>query len=199
MRRRLVDAARSIVDADGIDGLSMRGIAAKVGVAPTAIYWHIGNRERVLHAVLDQMLAELPPVEAKGRDPRARIASLARAIRLQNLATITTTQLARHLGRSGELYFPPQAALARELARAGLHGEDAARAVRAIMFVVGGFVLLEDSYERGQAVPGAVGSLWRDVADPMIDDELRAEMSTPVLPAGIFDFTVDRLLASIIP
>lgn len=199
MRQRLIDAARSIVESDGIDGLSMRRLAAKVGVAPTAIYWHVGNREKVLHAVLDQMLSELPPVEAKGRNPRARVASLARALRLQNLDSISTTQLARHLGRSGELYFPPQAALARELASAGLHGEEAARAVRAIMFVVGGFVLLEDSYERGQAVPGAVGALWKDVEDPIIDDELRVAMSTPVLPAGIFDFTIERLLASIIP
>ena len=197
--RRLLDAARTMVEADGPEGLSMRRLAAKVGVAPTAIYWHLGNREQVLHSLLDEMLADLPPVVARGRTPRSRVASLARAIHRQNLASMSATRLARYLGRSGELYFPPQAELARELAKAGIQGDEAARAVRAIMFVVGGFLLLEDSYERRGAVPGAVGELWRTFDDPAIDDRLRRAMSEPVLPAGMLDYTIDRLLASIIP
>ncbi len=187
-----------MIEADGPEGLSMRRLAAKVGVAPTAIYWHLGNREQVLHAILDEMLADLPPVVARGRTPRTRVASLARAIHEQNLASMSATRLARYLGRSGELYFPPQAELARELAKAGIRGEEAARAVRAIMFVVGGFLLLEDSYERREAVPGAVRELWRTFDDPAIDDRLRRAMSEPVLPAGMLDYTIDRLLASII-
>ncbi len=198
MRRRLIDAGRAIIEADGVEALSMRRLAGKVGVAPTAIYWHIGSRDDLLNAVLDAMIADIPPVVARGRTPRARVASLARSVHEQILATVPTTRLAQHLGRSGELFFPAQVALARELTAAGLHGDDAARAVRAILFVVGGFIVLEDSYERGQGVPGSIRELWQAVDEPGIDDDLRRAMSRTEMPAALFDYTLDRLLASLL-
>lgn len=130
MRRRLVDAGRAIVESDGVEALSMRRLAGKVGVAPTAIYWHIGGREDLLNAVLDAMIADIPPVAPRGTTPRARVASVARSVHERILATVPTTRLAQHLGRAGELFFPAQVALARELTAAGLHGDDAARAGR---------------------------------------------------------------------
>lgn len=198
-RRQLLDAARTIIEVEGPDALSMRRLAAKVGVAPTAIYWHLGKRQDVLNAVLDEMLAHLPPVVASGHKPRERITSLAHAIYNRSMESMSTTLLARMLGRSGELYFPPQAELARELSSAGIRGAQAARAVRAIMFVVGGFLLLEDSYERGEAVSGAVREPWQSFEDPLIDEQLRQAMIDPVLPTAMLDYTIERLLASILP
>src|ERR1700722_19634781 len=103
MRRRLVEAGRSIVEAGGPEALSMRKVAAEVGVAATAIYWHVGGGDDPLSAVLDSMIAALPQPVPRGRTPRERVASLARAMRDQALATSHTQQLARHLGRSAEL------------------------------------------------------------------------------------------------
>ena len=37
-RRRILDAARHLIDADGVEAVSMRKVAAEVGLAPTAIY-----------------------------------------------------------------------------------------------------------------------------------------------------------------
>ena len=198
MRQRLIEAGRAFVESGGPDALSMRKVAAEVGVAPTAIYWHVGSREELLGAVLDAMIADLPRPAVRGRTPATRIASLARGMRSDALATSNMQQLARHLGRSAELFLPAQIALARELSAAGLHGTAAADAARAVLFVVGGFVLLEDSYRA--AGPGVARNpeLWRGVDDPAIDPELRAAMSRPTTPDALFEYTLGRLLESVL-
>src|SRR5581483_12083742 len=196
MRRRLVDAARALVEAGGPDALSMRKVAAEVGVAPTAIYWHVGGRDALLGAVLDAMVADLPSPNAQGGTPAERIASLARELRAGALATGNTQLLARELGRTAELFLPAQVALARELSAAGLHGAAAADATRAVLFVVGGFVLLEDSYR--SAGEARTPDLWRDVDDPLIDPELKGAMSRPTTPDALFEYTIEHLLAAIL-
>ena len=168
MRRRLVGAGRALVEAGGPAAVSMRKVAAEVGVAATAIYWHVGSREVLLGAVLDALIADLPRPAAQGRTPRARVASLARAMREQALATTHTQQLARELGRS------------------------------AVLFLVGGFVLLEDNYRVAKPGRASTQDLWRQVDDPAIDPELRAAMSRATTPDALFDYTVDRLLAAIL-
>ena len=196
-RGRLVEAARALVEAGGPDAMSMRKVAAEVGVAATAIYWHVGSREELLHEVLDVIIGELPELRARGSTPRRRVASLARGMRDQALATTHTQQLARQLGRSAELFLPGQVAIARELAAAGLHGEAAAEAVRSLIFLVGGFVLLEDNYR--VAGTGTAQDLWAGVSDPALDPELIAAMSRRTTPDDLFDYTLDRLLESVVP
>src|SRR5579871_5044767 len=196
MRGRLVDAARALVEAGGPDALSMRKVAAEVGVAPTAIYWHVGGREALMGAVLDAILADLPLPVAEGATPAERIASLARGMRADALATTNAQLLARELGRTAELYLPAQVALARELSGAGLHGAAAADAARAVLFVVGGFGLLEDSYRSGGAARAS--ELCGGVDDPLIDAELQAAMSLATTPDVLFEYTIDHLLAAIL-
>src|SRR5579871_2466277 len=196
MRGRLVDAARALVEAGGPDALSMRKVAAEVGVAPTAIYWHVGGREALMGAVLDAILADLPLPVAEGATPAERIASLARGMRADALATTNAQLLARELGRTAELYLPAQVALARELSGAGLHGAAAADAARAVLFVVGGFVLLEDSYRAAGCA--RTPDLWRAVEDPAIDPDLRDAMSRATTPDALFEYTVEHLLAAIL-
>ena len=197
-RTRLIAAARALVDADGPDALSMRKVAADVGVAATAIYWHVGSREALLNAVLDTMLAELPPLTATGRTPHRRVSSLVHSLRAQILATTHTQQLARQLGRAAEVFLPAQVALARELSAAGLHSADGAEAVRAILFLVGGFVLLEDEHRSRQPGSRTSQDLWKDVRDERIDAGLQRAMSEPATPDTLFDYAVERLLSSIL-
>jgi AcrR family transcriptional regulator len=197
-RDRIVAAARAIVEAGGLDALSMRKVAADVGVAPTAIYWHVGSRDDLLSAVLDEMIAELPPIAVRGRTPHARLASVARSIRDQVRATTLTQALAAEVGRTAELSFPGQVVLARELHAAGVTGDAAAQAARALLFVVGGFILLEDNFATRQPGSRTTQELWQGVDDPDIDDVLRAAMSKPADTDKLFDYAVDRLLSAIV-
>jgi AcrR family transcriptional regulator len=197
-RDRIIAAARAIVESGGLEALSMRKVAADVGLAPTAIYWHVGSRDDLLNAVLDEMIAELPPITARGRTPHSRLTSVARSIRDQVRATTLTQQLAAELGRAAELSFPGQVVLARELQAAGLKGEDAAQAARALLFVVGGFILLEDNFAHREPGAKTTQELWSGVADDGIDEAIHQAMSRPADTDALFDYAVDRLLGAIL-
>ena len=69
-RDRILAAARKAFDRHGIEGLSLRDVAAKVGITPMAIYRHFANKEALVDAlVLDALdewsarVAALPPTE----------------------------------------------------------------------------------------------------------------------------------------
>src|SRR5438067_13739090 len=97
---RIVAAARALIEAGGVEALSMRKLAAEIGVAPTAIYWHVGSREDLLNAVLDATILDLPPIRARGSTAQARLASVARSIRDQVRATTPAQQVAAVVGRT---------------------------------------------------------------------------------------------------
>src|SRR5947209_13709478 len=195
---RIVAAALALIEAGGVEALSMRKLGAEVGVAPTAIYWHVGSREDLLNAVLDAMIADLPPVVARGNSPPARLASVARSIRDQVRATTPAQQLAAELGRTAELSFPGQVALTREMQAAGVGGSDAAQAVRAVLFLVGGFILLEDNFAHRQPGSRTTQDLWRGLEVDDIDPALKRAMARPANTDALFDYAVDRLLASVL-
>jgi AcrR family transcriptional regulator len=195
---RVVDAARRMVESGGIEALSMRKLAADLGVAPTAIYWHVGGRDELLHQVLDQMLAEAHRVDARGDTAHERLASVARAIRRQVRASPFLHQLAVHLDRTADASFPGQLALAREVTAAGLAGTEAADAVRSVLFLIGGFQLLEGNFRRRPAGARTSQELWRAVGDPTIDPALRAALARETDTDALFDYALDALLGSIL-
>jgi AcrR family transcriptional regulator len=56
---RIAHAARALLSAEGAAAVSMRRIAAAVGVTPMALYRHYPNRDALLAAVADRSFAEL--------------------------------------------------------------------------------------------------------------------------------------------
>ena len=193
-REEIVAAARRMLVADGIGALSMRKLAADLGLAPTAIYWHVGDRDELLHAVFESMLAALPGVRATGRTPKARVASVARAIRSQVVADRTLTALAHALDRSGEVAFPAQVVLSREVSAAGVHGRAAEQLVRSILFAIGGLALLEHAFTEE---PSTTALRWAQLHDPTIDLGLLRAMRAPADLDALFEHTLAALLASV--
>ena len=197
-RQRIVDAARRLVETDGVEAVSMRKVAAEVGLAPTAIYWHLGSRDDLLHAVLDEMVADLPPIRARGRTPRDRISSVARAARLEFHDQVATLKLATELGRGNELSFRAQVALAREMTAAGLDGDDAVAALRSILFLVGGFVMIEEEYRQREPAQVGTQGLWSEVDEVDIDPAIREAMTRSTDTDALFTYTLDRLLDAVL-
>jgi len=58
-REHVVAAAAEILDNEGIDALSMRSLAAKLGASPGTLYWHVRDRDDLLILVLDDTLRTL--------------------------------------------------------------------------------------------------------------------------------------------
>lgn len=68
-RARVIDVATSILRQYGLADLSMRRLARELDVAPGAIYWHIANKQVLLAAVAERLLADVPPAVAPADDP----------------------------------------------------------------------------------------------------------------------------------
>jgi AcrR family transcriptional regulator len=58
-KRRIAEAALELVDAEGVEGLSMRKLAQSVGVAPMSLYTYFPDRDAVLEALTQLVLAEI--------------------------------------------------------------------------------------------------------------------------------------------
>jgi TetR/AcrR family tetracycline transcriptional repressor len=58
-RDRVVAEALAVIAQDGIQALTMRSLAARLGVVPGAVYHHVGNKQQLQDLVLDGILAEV--------------------------------------------------------------------------------------------------------------------------------------------
>src|SRR6266540_6981259 len=52
-RERVVAEALAIISADGVGALSMRALAARLGVVPGALYRHVRSKEQLYDLILD--------------------------------------------------------------------------------------------------------------------------------------------------
>jgi len=63
-REHVVDEAIALLDADGLDALTMRKLATRLGVQAGALYWHFASKQALLDAMADRFLegfgADLP-------------------------------------------------------------------------------------------------------------------------------------------
>lgn len=58
-RELILDAARKVFEADGLEGASLRAIAAAAGYTPAALYFHFESKEAIYAEVLRGSLADL--------------------------------------------------------------------------------------------------------------------------------------------
>ena len=198
-RDQIVDAALAIVETDGVDRLSMRKLAAQLGIVPTTIYWHVGGREQLLDAIAERFSERLVASAVRGRTPASRVMCIARQFRDSASEHPNLTVVANDRGLNATVFLPLQIALARELTAAGLRGRRASRAMRSIIYVVGGFIVLADKVPPTAPTRHRNEEVWADVHVAGIDPGLLAEMQQPADFDDVFEHTlralVDALLA----
>ncbi|WP_439499548.1 TetR/AcrR family transcriptional regulator [Bosea sp. (in: a-proteobacteria)] len=82
-RGLILDAARTVFERDGLDGASLRGIAAEAGYTPAALYFHFDSKEALYAEVLGQSIAVLQArvdeAVAKATTPQERLHAAALA------------------------------------------------------------------------------------------------------------------------
>jgi AcrR family transcriptional regulator len=54
-----LDTAAALILADGLDTLTLDGLAAKAGVSRALVYQHFGNRDELLHVLFDREATRL--------------------------------------------------------------------------------------------------------------------------------------------
>ncbi|WP_329583883.1 TetR/AcrR family transcriptional regulator C-terminal domain-containing protein [Kitasatospora sp. NBC_01250] len=71
-RERIIQAAITIADAEGLAPVTMRRVAAELGVAPMALYRHVASKEELSDLMADTVIGRvpLPPADLTGWRPR---------------------------------------------------------------------------------------------------------------------------------
>ena len=74
LKQRIVETAIEILDADGESALTFRALAARLSTGSGAIYWHIANKNELLAAATDDVIAgvmtDVVRRRAAASDPR---------------------------------------------------------------------------------------------------------------------------------
>ncbi|WP_239103320.1 TetR/AcrR family transcriptional regulator C-terminal domain-containing protein [Microbispora corallina] len=56
-RDQIVKAALELLDAEGLDALSMRKLGARLGAGATSLYWYVATKDELLELVMDEVYA----------------------------------------------------------------------------------------------------------------------------------------------
>jgi TetR/AcrR family transcriptional regulator, tetracycline repressor protein len=142
---QILDAALSLLDDGGANAASVRGIAAKVGVAPNAVYTYFPDKASVVKALVERLLGEVNHAALAESDQTWRQ-------RLESLALELRARLAAHPGAvplmiGGPMDGPHALALNERLLEllsdAGLNPTDATRASYLLIVYAFGSIALE--------------------------------------------------------
>ncbi|MEV4512669.1 TetR/AcrR family transcriptional regulator C-terminal domain-containing protein [Dactylosporangium sp. NPDC049525] len=57
-RQRIVAEAVALLDAEGLDGVTTRKLAARLGVQSPTLYWHVPNKAALVTAIADAILGQ---------------------------------------------------------------------------------------------------------------------------------------------
>ncbi|WP_329115257.1 TetR/AcrR family transcriptional regulator [Streptomyces sp. NBC_01465] len=196
-REEVLDAAADLVKQHGPSGLSMRKLAAELGTAVTSIYWHVGNREQLLDALVERTVEEMGAIVPRGSAPAERIVSVARTLRRELRARPHLIAMVHERGLTERMFLPAQQALVHEVHAAGLRGVRAAETVRAVQFQVVGYLLVERNRERAPVQSPGESDLWTDTVSEH-DPALARALARPADPERLFSVSVRALVESLL-
>ena len=179
----IVAAAIVILQERGLDAVSMRNVADRLGVSPMPLYTRVGNKAALIDAVADHLLVDLaPPVGAT--EPWPEYAERwCRALR-ERLKQTPDSRL--YLGAARDAYVEASRPLVAALRDGGLAADAAVQACRLLMWATVGFVAMEQGTSapaagarRGGLSGSDPGGVTPEEADELFDLEIG------ILTAGI--------------
>ena len=188
----ILESAARMVELDGVQAFTMRGLADQLGVAVTSIYWHIGGRDKLFDGLVEGLLGQMAHLPTTGEDPVDRIASLARSQRRVLIEKQHILAIAHERDRTPQLFLPIQQALAADLAELGVTGTDAALVLRAIQVHVISSAVMQFSAVRGAKHDEEDPSLW---ANAWPDQALVEALQSPTDYDAVFEYGLNALLA----
>ncbi|WP_219471754.1 TetR/AcrR family transcriptional regulator [Nonomuraea rhizosphaerae] len=197
-RARIVAAAIDLIEREGADAVSMRRIAAELGVGVMSLYNHVPNKDALLNGVAESVLSEIEFTDDPDAHWTDRVRMQARAFRqiAHHYPRSTMLVVSRQLHSNAGL-LPVERALAT-LRSAGFDPLDAVRVLRMFIAFIVGSLLREVGVTPSFAPP------HQHMVDPdAVDPALFPEVSdlAPLLAAcdhdAEFDFGVELLIQAI--
>jgi TetR/AcrR family tetracycline transcriptional repressor len=136
----IVRAAIEIFEIEGLDAVSMRTVAARLGVSPVPVYNRVGNKDALLDAMADHLLADVVPPFPSSQAWREYAIDWATALRDRLRSTSDAWML---IGSRRSAYVKASRPLAEALQSVGFAEDAAVQACRLLIWAVAGFVVVE--------------------------------------------------------
>jgi AcrR family transcriptional regulator len=199
---QIVRAALALLDDVGLDEVTMRRLADRLGVKAASLYRHVRDKDELLILLGDEISGEIPLPHAAG-DWKAQITEIAWNVRRGLLGHRDAARLLAITPPFGPRRLRHIEAMLRILRSAGFLRQDAARAAYHANNFVTEFIADEARFAAFAAVPGssrrkvfaqarkAFRTLPRDEYPTLVElaDDLTADDQD-----GLFQFGIDLLL-----
>ncbi|MBB5957944.1 AcrR family transcriptional regulator [Saccharothrix tamanrassetensis] len=139
-RRQIVAEAVRLLDAEGLDALTMRRLGTRLEAGATSLYRHVANRDELIELVVDEVYGEIDIPDTDPADWRGAATTCAHSIRSMILRH---PWIASVLGQVGLSYLGPNVMRLNErmmamLDEAGFPPAEAGPAISTVVaFVIG--------------------------------------------------------------
>ncbi|MCS7478596.1 TetR/AcrR family transcriptional regulator C-terminal domain-containing protein [Umezawaea endophytica] len=171
-RSRIVAAAIGLADADGMDAVSLRKVAAALDAGPMRLYGYVASKDELLDLMVDEVYGELPPPsEPSGEDWRAALRSIAH--RLRDAAHrhewfIDLLGGRPHVRGPNALAFLEESLAALDRTADFTDVADVMRAVRTFTAYVTGAIRAEVGEARAERATGLALAQWQRASVPYL-------------------------------
>jgi AcrR family transcriptional regulator len=136
----IITAAVEIFRESGLDAVSMRSVATRLGVSPVPLYSRIGNKDALIEAIADRIFANLTPPRVRGETWATYATRWTAELRSQ-LVSARESRLILSLGR--ESFVEVSRSLVETMRDDGFPADAAVQACRLLMWATVGFVAVE--------------------------------------------------------
>ena len=196
-REEVAAVALALVDEEGLEGLSMRRLAQRLGVGTMTLYGSFRSKEELLHAVVEVAAGGGPPLPLDG-DWRERLRAIARQWRrgLERHPALIELRLRRPI-MTPAAFRGTEAGL-QALLEAGFDAAGAARAFRTLFIYVFGYVAFSD-HELTPELRGEVDAALRGLPTgefPVLSAS-RDELAATLAGDEQFEDGLDAILAGL--
>jgi AcrR family transcriptional regulator len=204
-REQIVGAAMEIADTEGLDAVSIRRIAARLGSGATSLYRHVASKEDIYELMVDAYIGEIELLERPSGDWRADLRVVAGQIRaaIQRHRWVPQLGVQTGLGPNSLRYIEFAAATMAEL---DLDGDGVRIILAALNNYVLGFAQRETARDRALVRSGLSEQDWstrvREYAERVVSERSpalgRMVMTTMDMATDEgFAFGLDSLLDGI--
>ncbi|WP_033337585.1 TetR/AcrR family transcriptional regulator [Catenuloplanes japonicus] len=180
-RDRIVRAAILLADADGLDAVSLRKVAAALEVGPMRLYGYIATKDELLDLMSDAVYAEIQPA---GEGWRAALTSLAETTRDAAHRHEWFADLLGGRPRLGPHALAQGEAVVSRMS--GIHVDDVMPMVGAVNAYVAGAVRQEITERRAERTSGLDKRQWQAAFGPYLQ-RLFASGRFPAMSAVVHD------------
>ncbi|MFE6865438.1 TetR/AcrR family transcriptional regulator [Kitasatospora sp. NPDC057692] len=103
-REAIVREAVAVLDADGVEALSMRKLGARLNAGATSLYRHVATKDELIELALDEVFGEIPVPDPHASDWRADVTATCEAFRA---TALRHRWLGSVIGQAGLVYLGP--------------------------------------------------------------------------------------------